>query len=302
MRILLQFPEGLKSSALKEANALEKQGHEVFVSSSSCYGACDLCIEEAKAVKADKIIHYGHCEFVSESPFPVEYRHYPLDMNIEETLSPVLEHLKNHAVIGLVTTIQHVHQLGEMKAFLEKHGKTVKTAKGKLARSEAQILGCDALAATKVQGDVDAVVFFGGGFFHPLAVRTEKPFYSVDPFCKRVVLLNDLLRELERKKKAALMAALNSDSFGILVSTKIGQNNFGAAEGVKKQLEALGKTCAILVSNEINFEALRNFNSFDCFLNTACPRVWEDSARAGKPILSLDDAVELIRQLREQKH
>ncbi|MBI4399825.1 diphthamide synthesis protein, partial [Candidatus Micrarchaeota archaeon] len=63
MRVLLQFPEGLKSKALKIAKKYEKKGYEVFISSSPCYGACDIAIEEAKACKADKILHFGHAEF-----------------------------------------------------------------------------------------------------------------------------------------------------------------------------------------------------------------------------------------------
>src|SRR3989339_335352 len=52
VRILLQFPEGLKKEALSHAIQYRKEGHEVFLSASPCYGACDLAYAEAEAVKA----------------------------------------------------------------------------------------------------------------------------------------------------------------------------------------------------------------------------------------------------------
>ena len=64
MRVLLQFPEGLKRLALEYAQKYEAQGHEVFVSSSSCYGACDLALDEAKKIGAKKIVHFGHSKFI----------------------------------------------------------------------------------------------------------------------------------------------------------------------------------------------------------------------------------------------
>ena len=84
MRILLQFPEGLKSKALEEQKQLEEQGNEVFVSSASCYGACDLAIDEAKKLKIDKLIHYGHAPFIGvKTDIEVEYREYHQDIDLE---------------------------------------------------------------------------------------------------------------------------------------------------------------------------------------------------------------------------
>ena len=57
MRILLQFPEGLKQEALKHAKKLEAEGNEVVVSATPTFGACDLAIDEAKNIKADKRIY-----------------------------------------------------------------------------------------------------------------------------------------------------------------------------------------------------------------------------------------------------
>ena len=80
MKILLQFPDPLElrfarsslrklypgnrevnyenssaisrraeKEAMKYAEKYEKEGHEVFIASAPCFGACDLAIEEAKS-------------------------------------------------------------------------------------------------------------------------------------------------------------------------------------------------------------------------------------------------------------
>jgi 2-(3-amino-3-carboxypropyl)histidine synthase len=121
MRILLQFPEGLKQKALEHAKLLEREGNEVFISASPTYGACDLAIDEAKNIKAEKLVHFGHGEF-HHVDFNVEYVEYHMDAPLS-LLADSLELLKGFERIGIVTTIQHVHQLDEIRAFYERNGK-----------------------------------------------------------------------------------------------------------------------------------------------------------------------------------
>lgn len=59
-KVLLQFPEGLKSNATEIANAIEKAtGAIVMIWAGSCFGACDI-----PNVKADLVVQYGHSKFV----------------------------------------------------------------------------------------------------------------------------------------------------------------------------------------------------------------------------------------------
>src|SRR5271155_3473320 len=103
MRILLQFPEGLKQEALKHAKKLEAEGNEVVISASPTFGACDLAIDEAKNIKADKLVHFGHAEF-HHVDFNVEYIEYHIDADMS-LLPRSLEKLEPYKKIGLVTTI-----------------------------------------------------------------------------------------------------------------------------------------------------------------------------------------------------
>ncbi|MCK4319743.1 diphthamide synthesis protein, partial [Candidatus Micrarchaeota archaeon] len=177
MRILLQFPEGLKKIAVQEADELRKEGHAVFLSGSPCYGACDLALEEAKILGVKKIIHYGHSQFVKNEPIEVEYREFPVDFELEN-LEPAVEVFKGK-IIGLAVTVQYVHRIDEMRKFFEKKGVRVKYGKGNYCKYAGQVLGCDWGAIKSIENEVDAVLFVGDGVFHPYGLNTEKPFYSI---------------------------------------------------------------------------------------------------------------------------
>ncbi|MEM3030639.1 MAG: diphthamide biosynthesis enzyme Dph2 [Candidatus Micrarchaeia archaeon] len=299
MRILLQFPEGLKNEALKEADKLEKEGHEVFVSSSPCYGACDVAVDEARKIGADKIIHFGHSKFMEIPGVPIEYIEHFVEVDFKPVIERALAELKEAKTIVLATTVQHARQVGEMKRFLENKGKVVLISKGRLAPYPGQVLGCDDGAVASVAEKADAILFFGGGAFHPLGIKAGgKPVIACDPFSGMVRRLNAELARLERRRRAMFSKASEAKTFGILVSTKPGQYNMGIARKVKEALEKAGRRATILVSNEINFLSLENFRSFDCYVNTACPRLWEDFELAKKPILNAEDALGLAALLK----
>ncbi|MDD5023209.1 MAG: diphthamide biosynthesis enzyme Dph2 [Candidatus ainarchaeum sp.] len=294
MRILLQFPEGLKSKALEYADKYKEEGHEVYLSCSPCFGACDLAVEEAKLIHADKIIHFGHSRFPSVlSPVNVEYIHYPINIDLK-SLENILIDLKPYNSIGIATTIQHVHELEKIKEFFEIKGKSVLIGQGSLASEKGQVLGCDSGAVTSISSQVDAILFVGDGFFHALAIKIDKPVFVFNPYSSSLEQINDKIEKLKRKRKGLLAAAMVSKTFGILVSTKPGQFNLSAAKSIKKKLEEKGKRAEILIGNTFDQYSLGNFQSFDCYITTACPRMSDDSEQFDKPILDLELCNELF--------
>ena len=193
MRILLQFPEGLKQKALEHAKILEAKGDEVFISASPTFGACDLAIDEAKNIKADKLVHFGHGEF-HKADFNVEYVPYEMSASLE-ILNDTLPLLSQYKRIGLVTTIQHVHQLSDIKKFYETNGKIIIIGRPYgFAKEQGQILGCDIGSAATIDREVDAFVYFGGGVFHPLGavLATTKPFVVAEPYTNRVDVMDEI--------------------------------------------------------------------------------------------------------------
>jgi 2-(3-amino-3-carboxypropyl)histidine synthase len=300
MRILLQFPEGLKQNALEYAKELESKGDEVFISASPSFGACDLAISEARKLKVDKLIHFGHAEFhkVNED-FKIEYVEYKIDapLDIIKELIPLLEPYKK---IAIVTTVQHIHQLPSIKEKLEKAGKKVIIGKPfGFAKYDGQILGCDVGSAARVDNIVDAHIYFGGGVFHPLGavLNTNKPFFAVDPFLNKIEKIDGLREKYEKRSRGKILSSVNAKNFGILVSIKNGQYNIELAKTLKKKIENLGLNlnAEILVSDTFDFVSLDNMMKFDVFVNTACPRLAiDDINRTRAPILSANELIKVL--------
>ncbi|MFH1394064.1 MAG: diphthamide biosynthesis enzyme Dph2 [Candidatus Micrarchaeota archaeon] len=289
MRILLQFPEGLKKEAISYSEKYSKEGHEVFLSCAACYGACDLALEEAKKVEADKIVHFGHAQFVRiHLPVEVEYVEYHVDVDLDK-LEGAMEKLGGLKTVAFGTTVQHVHQLKEMLEIFKKAGIEARTGKGIVAYHEGQVLGCDAQAVARYAKDSEATVFVGDGMFHALAISSEKPVYAIHPKSGEVRQINDEIEKLARKRRGAVIAASKGETFGILVSTKIGQCNVMGARRIKEELEKKGKKAEILIANELNAGSLENFQSFDAYVNTACPRIMDDNEMFGKPVINPKD-------------
>lgn len=303
MRVLLQFPEGLKQEALKHAKKLEAEGNEVFISASPTFGACDLALDEAKNLKVDKLIHFGHAEF-SHVDFNVEYISYQIDAPLE-ILPQSLPFLKDFRKIGIVTTIQHIHQLELMKKFFEQNGKEVFIGKPYgFAKKQGQILGCDIGSSATIDGKVDAHVYIGGGIFHPLGalLSTKKPFLIVDPFNNKIEFIDSYRELYAKRRKGKILSSIDAKRFGILVTTKNGQHNMALAKILKSRIESEGFEAGILVANTFDFESLDNMREFDAFISTACPRIAiDDIDRTRKPMLSANELIEVLKIKKELK-
>jgi 2-(3-amino-3-carboxypropyl)histidine synthase len=295
MRILLQFPEGLKRHAMEHAERLERQGNEVFLLARATYGACDLPIEEAKAVKADKIIHFGHCRFGRlDIGIPIEYVPFGIRIDVD-ALNDFIEELKKQGIkrIGIATTAQHIGQLNEMKKLFAKRGIAALTKRGKLSGREGQVLGCDASA---LDINVKAIAIIADGMFHALAAANlgDKDAYSVNPYNGKWKSINKEIEAIRKRERAALAGAYSAKVFGILVSTKPGQHGMKAAESAKKEIEKRGRKAYILVSNELRAVDIDNFAFFDAYVNSACPRMIDDTASFSKPIINVGMLKELL--------
>ncbi|MEK6907024.1 MAG: diphthamide synthesis protein, partial [Nanoarchaeota archaeon] len=83
-RILLQLPEGLKKEASRLAKFIQDNTNsEVIIAGEPCWGACDIALDEARNLKADLIILYGHAPFM-KIDFPILYVEVRYETNIED--------------------------------------------------------------------------------------------------------------------------------------------------------------------------------------------------------------------------
>jgi 2-(3-amino-3-carboxypropyl)histidine synthase len=274
-KVALQFPAGLKRRAAEYAGALREAGFDVIISGDPCYGACDLALGTLDYT--DVLLHIGHApvdtqERVIFLPYEVDF-----DVAVLERAIPLL----GGKTTGLVTTVQHVHQIPAMEDFLKRRGLDIRVADGRgRTPLRGQVLGC-CFTAAKDTG-ADQVLFIGTGLFHPIgiALSTGTRVVALDPLTGTAQDVNG--DALLRKRFAVIEKARGAESIGIMVSTKSGQCRMDLA----RRLAALSHRAVIVTMNEVSPDELLNLG-FGCFVNTACPRLaYDDQIRFPVPVLS----------------
>ncbi len=274
-RIALQVPAGLKRRAAGYASALRDAGFDVIISGDPCYGACDLALDTLD--QADVLVHIGHA--------PVDVQENVIFLPFEVGFEPgVLEKaipLLRGKTIGLVTTIQHVHLVPAMETFLREQGVDVRVAEGQgRTPRRGQVLGCSFTAARAVQAG--EILFVGTGLFHPIgiAIATGLRVIALDPLTGTAQAVSG--DSLLRRRFAVIEKARGAATIGIIVCRKSGQYRMDLA----RRLAALAPHAVIVTMNEVSPDELLNLG-FDCYVNTACPRLaYDDQVRFPVPILS----------------
>jgi 2-(3-amino-3-carboxypropyl)histidine synthase len=298
--VFLQLPEGLKPVAPRLASIVEEAGALPIVSSDPCYGACDLPISEAKLLGADLIIHYGHTPMTLNTELPVVYVEAKAKISIKKALTKALPFLESWNKIGLVTTVQHVHQLDEAKKMLEAAGKTVFVGNADSTKHPGQVIGCDFGNAQSVSEDVEAFLFLGGGRFHAMgvALTTGKPTIIADPYEELAYHIKDYTRRVIMQRWGNISEAKKAKSFGVLISLKSGQMRLRAALNIKEKLERNERNATLLALREVTPSVLMQFPTLDAFVNTACPRLsLDDAPNYGKPLLYLNETLVLLGEM-----
>jgi len=162
--VALQFPAGLARQAPGTAAALRREGFEVIVSGDPCYGGCDLALDALRF--ADILVHFGHAPVEERPDVLYEPVRFDFDVGVLEAALPLLRARR----VGLVTTVQHVHLIDAMAAYLRDHGIEAIVAPGDgRAPLAGQVLGCNFTAARAT--GADEVLFVGTGVFHPIGIR-----------------------------------------------------------------------------------------------------------------------------------
>lgn len=299
--VLLQFPEGLKSISNNIVKIVEEAGALPIISADPCYGACDLAISEAKILGADLIIHFGHSSMNVNIDVPIIFIEAKAQIDINEVIIKSLSYIESCTKIGLVTTVQHIHQLDEIKRILENSGKKVFVSNSGKTEYAGQVLGCDFTNAQLLSKNVDSFLFIGGGRFHPLgiALSTEKPVIVVDPYEEIVYSINDQVKRIIMQRWGNISEAKKAKNFGVLISLKSGQYNLKSSIIIKEKLEKYGKNANLLALKEINPNALIQFPRLDAFVNTGCPRLsLDDSSSYNKPMLSINETLVMLGELK----
>jgi len=211
--------------------------------------------------------------------------------NIEIKL-PSFAYSKLPKNIALLTTVQHIHKINEVKKQLEKNKKKVSLLKGKHSKYKGQILGCDVLHL-KPNKNIQAFLYIGTGVFHPkeLLLTQEKPVFIYNPVSKKFYELDKKeIASIKKRKKGAYLKFLSSKSIGVIISIKPGQYNLKQALKLKQKYK--NKRFFYLLFDTVDLNELENFPFIECFVNTACPRIaYDDAIKTKKSIINIEDVL-----------
>ncbi len=273
-KILLQAPEGMKTSVQEIADRIQALGPKCIIWADPCFGACDIPEQPAKMLGCDLIVHVGHAQFMEPDEIPVLFIECRSDADFAQVIESGISAIA-HKKIGLVATIQHLGALSKIKDILEDNGKEVFVGKSTRMKHKGQVLGCNAGAAEAVEDEVDCFLTLASGKFHALGVakKVQKPVFLANLDTGKIESMDKEKLLFEKKRIMKLEKLKDAKNIGILVSTKKGQ--LGNTDDIEKKLEQEGKKVWILAMDYISPEKILGMK-LDALVNTACPRIEED--------------------------
>ncbi len=291
----LQYPDGMRLRAVEMAEEVEaRTGATALVAAEPTFGACDV-----PRMPVDLLVQVGHAPMPYLNLKDVLFVEAPMDLPSLDFLDGGLSRVGRR--VGLLTTIQHLPWMEDVQGYLEARGKEVIVgeADGRIAHA-GQLLGCDVHTARVIEAQVDDFLYVGTGDFHPLgvALATEKRVVAVDPFTKEVRDMAGVKDRILRQRHAAIAAAQDAQTFGIILSRKVGQYRMALARQTKDLLAAHGRRGVLLLMDFVGPELMKGYR-VDAFVNTACPRIAiDDAAQYDRPMLTYPE-LEIALGLRE---
>ena len=291
-RVLVQLAEGIKKNAPEISGWIEGLGIECIFSGETCWGACSVAVQEAQALGVDLIVHFGHAEFI-KMDFPIIYMEVQDILNLKPILTKSLPVLKEYKKIGLSYSIQHRHDIQNIKKFYEANGKKVTLShKAGTNAYEGHITGCEYLGLRQIQDEVECFVIIGNQFHSMGAVLgVKKPVILVDVYNDNVRSMKGLRDKIIKQRAFSIERLREAKNVGIIIEIKPGQK-FGSPKKLLEKLKAAGKTAIIITMDELTPDKIMNFYNIDVFIELACPRIaLDDFAKYPKPILTMREAL-----------
>ena len=291
-KVLVQLAEGIKQNALEISEVIENLGIEVIFSGETSWGGCSIALQEAEALKVDLIIHFGHAKFI-DTNFPVLYIEVKDELNLKPLLKKSLNHLKKFKTLGLSYSIQHRHDVKNIKKFYEDNGKKIFFSKklGNVAY-EGHIVGCQYHGLRAIENKVDVFIVIGNNF-HSMgaALSVEKPVILIDVYNDEVRSMDGLREKILRQRAISIEKLKEAVNIGIIIEVKPGQK-FGSPKFLIEKLKEQGKRPIVITMSELTPEKIMNFYNIDAFIELACPRIAiDDFAKYPRPILTFKEAL-----------
>ena len=291
-KILVQLPEGVKQNVFDINKIFKDLEIEVIYSGETCWGGCSVAVQEAEALGADLIVHFGHAEFI-KMDFPILYMEVRDELDLKPILEKSLKSLEKYKTISLSYSIQHRHDLDMIKKFYEDNGKKVLLSKKLgVASYDGHVVGCEYSGLKSIEEEVDAFVVIGNNF-HSMgaALAVKKPVILIDVYNYEIKDMSDLRNKILKQRAISIEKFREAKTVGIIVEIKPGQK-FGSPNFLLRKIEKAGKEAVIITMSELTPDKLMNFYYIDCFIELACPRIAvDDFEKYEKPIITFREAL-----------
>ena len=109
---------------------------------------------------------------------------------------------------------------------------------------------------------------------------------------KRVLIVEEEVKNILKKRAANIEEAKSAENFGIIIGLKTWQKRLDRALKLKSLLESYNKKITVFAMREITSEALSQFPGIDAFVNTACPRLFLETFKS--PVLTPQEALVVL--------
>jgi len=224
---------------------------------------------------------------------------YGIEFKIPKSFDAKLNEIfKKGDNIAVFCSVQFRSHLKDVRTHIESLSFTTEVSKPFRASVEGQLLGCDSYADTLNLdlSKIDGFVYIGDGYFHPNALLLAQEF---EEQIRPVVLMNVVQQITEvidkkhiekylKRKKGNLMKFHMSDSIGVFVTSKWGQEYKNSALKLKEIWPE--KDFYFFVGDNFMDAEMENFPHVECWVNSACPRIGQDDiVRHSKAVVNIKD-------------
>ncbi|PIN87621.1 hypothetical protein COV12_02880 [Candidatus Woesearchaeota archaeon CG10_big_fil_rev_8_21_14_0_10_32_24] len=215
-----------------------------------------------------------------------------------ELCQETLDYITKFKKVALYASVQFVGKLERVEEQLNEIGVEFVISKADRASVKSQLLGCDNYhESLNLKEEFEAYLYIGDGKFHPLALvygqkddKGMKEIIRNDPLQEKMFLMGvDEIKTILKKYKGSLVKFLSSNTIGVIVTIKPGQEQFKPALALENKFP--GKKFHYFIDNNVSFGQLENFNFIETWINTTCPRVgFDDQEKFRKGVINLNDA------------
>ncbi|KAK8807951.1 hypothetical protein WA588_006437, partial [Blastocystis sp. NMH] len=290
--VCLQFPEGLAVYACAIADIIRHFAHaRVIVMGDVTYGACCVDDYSAKRLGADFMVHYGHSCLIpiQRTQIPILYVFVELHINVDHLVSTIHANVPEDNRIALLGTIQFSQAIHQAAAKLQPFYPEVLIPQEK-PLSRGEVLGC----TSPLMPTTDCMIFLADGRFHIESAMITNPSVRAlryNPYTMELTEEEYDLTKMRGLRGDAIAQAKKATHWGLILGTLGRQGNEAILERLKGLLRGKGMEYDVVLLSEISDAVLSRFESIDCWVQIACPRLSIDwGAGYSKPLITCYEA------------